>query len=544
MSFSGTVASDFMKLGKIPEDRKSSLVNFAAVDFETIKTSLVKYINAVYPEDFNNFYESELGIMLVELISYMGAVTSFKADALANECFIRTVKNRNNLAKLLQLVGVTLKGPGSASARAKLTWKDSVSPTHAQVSSITIPNTARTTTVTSPQDGAPVSYTLYKLDSNDAIENIKDNTDSLVLYGATDSDNGGTGELSSIYSKLALVEGAFAIEQGSFGGTEFIKSISLGQGPVIEKSVRVYLESVDAAAADATGAYLQVDKLFSASGATDKVFEVVYDADYNATVIFGDGALSRNPPQNGTYTITYRVGGGSRGNLVKEAINVIVTAQDGDANNTAWRLENMTVMAGGTNAETEREARRFGPYTFKSQDRLVTLEDYIAFGNRFYNSLGSTGKVTAITREGFSSANIIDLFVLEKATDIQLQKASPTYKKDLLNSIDEKKMLTDQVVVNDGLVRTLDLTITLRLDKEYKELEESIKRKVSTQILSFFAVDNMEFDKDFLKVELERKMFQLSEVRFATIDNIPDIVAVDHNEIIQLNNFSLDILYL
>jgi hypothetical protein len=229
---------------------------------------------------------------------------------------------------------------------------------------------------------------------------------------------------------------------------------------------------------------------------------------------------------------------------VKEAINVIVTAQDGDANNTSWRLENMTVMAGGTNAETEREARRFGPYTFKSQDRLVTLEDYIAFGNRFYNSLGSTGKVTAITREGFSSANIIDLFVLEKATDIQLQKASPTYKKDLLNSIDEKKMLTDQVVVNDGLVRTLDLTITLRLDKEYKELEESIKRKVSTQILSFFAVDNMEFDKDFLKVELERKMFQLSEVRFATIDNIPDIVAVDHNEIIQLNNFSLDILYL
>ena len=152
--------------------------------------------------------------------------------------------------------------------------------------------------------------------------------------------------------------------------------------------------------------------------------------------------------------------------------------------------------------------------------------------------------MTAITREGFSSANIIDLFVLEKATDIQLQKASPTYKKDLLNSIDEKKMLTDQVVVNDGLVRTLDLTITLRLDKEYKELEESIKRKVSTQILSFFAVDNMEFDKDFLKVELERKMFQLSEVRFATIDNIPDIVAVDHNEIIQLNNFSLDILYL
>ena len=105
-------------------------------------------------------------------------------------------------------------------------------------------------------------------------------------------------------------------------------------------------------------------------------------------------------------------------------------------------------------------------------------------------------------------------------------------------------MLTDHVVVNDGVVRTLDLTVSLRVDKEYKEIEETIKRQVSFQILSFFAVDNMDFGKDFLKVELERKVFQLSQIRFATIDNIPDVVAVDHNEIIQLNNFSLDIVYL
>jgi len=544
MSFSGTVDSDFMKVGKIPENNKSSLVNFAAVDFESIKSSLLDYINAVYPEDFNNFYESELGIMLVELVSYMGAITSFKADALANECFVGTVKNRINLAKLLQLVGISMKGPGSAAAKGRLKWAGTTNPTNAQVSSITIPNSSRTVTVTSPEDGAPTSYTLYKLDSNNVIENIKNNSDSLVLYGATDSDNGGTGELSSVYTGLALVEGAFVVEQGIFGGTELVKSITLGQGPVIEKSVRVFLESVDAAVGDATGPYLQVDKLFSASGATDKIFEVVYDGDYNATIIFGDGAGSQNPPQNGTYTVSYRVGGGVRGNLVKEAINVVLIAKDGDENNTQWRLENMTVMAGGTDAETAADAKRFGPYTFKSQDRLVTLEDYISFGNRFYSSVGSKGKVTAVTREGFSSANIIDLFVLEKATALQLQKASPTYKKDLLDSIEEKKMLTDLVVVNDGLVRTLDLTITLRIDKEYREIEESIKRKVSNQILAFFGVDNMEFDKDFLKVELERKIFQLSEVRFATIDNIPDVVAVDHNEIIQLNNFSLDILYL
>ena len=51
MSFSGTVESDFMKLVKFPENRKSQLVNYAATDFEEIKVSLLAYVNSVYPED-------------------------------------------------------------------------------------------------------------------------------------------------------------------------------------------------------------------------------------------------------------------------------------------------------------------------------------------------------------------------------------------------------------------------------------------------------------------------------------------------------------
>lgn len=535
MSFSGTVDSDFMKLREIPENRRPELINFAAADFESIRESLLAYITAVYPEDFNNFYSSELGMMLVELISYMGAVTSFKADALANECYISTVKNRENLRKMLSLVGVSLKGPGSASAKGQITWASPTGPAAGDVASITIENAERIVSVASPLDGAPVTYTLYKLGSNNAIENIQNNSDSLVLSGSEAANSA-----SSIYSNLALVEGTLVRETGSFGPTQQIKSISLAEGPVIEKSVRVFVEANDAAATDATGPYLQVDSLFSASGAADRIFQVVYGSNANATVVFGDGSHSQNPPQNATYAVTYRVGGGDRGNLVRGAINSSLK----DSNGNQWRLENLTDMTGGMDAETAAHVKRFGPYTFKTQDRLVTLEDYIAFGNRFYSSLGSTGKVTAVTREGFSSANIIDLFVLEKATSMQVQKASPTFKKDLLDDIHAKKMLTDHIVVNDGVVRTLDLTITLKVDKEYKEIEESIKRKVAIQVMSFFGVDNMNFGKDFLKVELERKIFQMAEVRFAMIDNIPDIVSVDHNEIIQLNNFSLNIVYL
>ena len=539
MSFSGTVDSDFMKLITFPENRKAQEVNYAATDFEEIKASLVSYINAVYPEDYSNFSESDLGIMLLELVAYMGTVLSFKADALANESYIRTVKNRNNLNKLLELIGVRLKGPSSASARGRFTFKDGA-PTAEQVYQFSFDNINRTFTVESPEDGGLVSYTLYQLDSNDAIKDIQNATDSLV-FDSAETDNAAAGvNPSSVYSNMAIVEGSYVVETGQFDSTEQIKSIVLTQSPVIEKSARVFVNSTIDSDAAATGTYLEVDKLFSASGATDKIFETSLDILGNTVLLFGDGILSQNPPQTATYTVTYRAGGGTRGNLLQDSLNVLLTDHRGNK----WRLENTTPMTGGTNAETAAQAKRYAPYTFKTQDRLVTLEDYIAFCNRFISNNSAKGIATAVAREAFSSANIIDVYILEKATDIYFQKASPSFKKSLLEAIETKRMITDKVVINDGLIRTLDLVISLKLDREYKEIESEIKVTAAATVMQFFNVDNLQFGEEFVKVELERKLFQIPQIRFSTVENIGDRVVVDFNEIIQLNNFSFDIVYL
>jgi hypothetical protein len=537
MSFSGTVESDFLKFAPIPEDQKSSYINFAATDFEDIKSSLLSYILSVYPEDYDNISESELGIMLLELVAYMGSVLSYKADALANESFITTVKSRNNMQKLLELIGVRMKGPSSSSARGRLSFgaEGTSTPNPAIDLPFILTPANRSFTVTSPEDGAPLSFTIYKLDSNDVIENIQ-NADDSIQFKGSESDT----VASSVFTNMALVEGSLVKETGTFGSIGSIKLINLTDSPVIEKSVNVFVTDTNSANADVTGAYTEVNRLFSASGPTARIFEVIYDDDFAATVVFGDGSLGVNPPAGASYTVSYRVGGGSRGNLVEEAVNVQIT----DNNSKPWRLENKTAFTGGTNAESMAQARRYAPYTFKSQDRLVTLEDYQAFGSTFISSQGAKGKSIAVTRDAYSSANIIDMYILEKATELQMQKASPTFKNDLLTQIDNKKMLTDQVVVNDGLIRTLDLVITLTIEREFKPLEAEIKRLATDQVMSFFAVDNMDFGKSFSKVELERKLFQIPQIRFAEIENLHRDIKVDFNEIIQLNNISFDLSYL
>ena len=71
MNFSGTIASDFMKLAKVPITKRPSLINFAATDFLTLRNSLIDYAKVVYPRDYKYFVESDLGMMFLELVAYL-----------------------------------------------------------------------------------------------------------------------------------------------------------------------------------------------------------------------------------------------------------------------------------------------------------------------------------------------------------------------------------------------------------------------------------------------------------------------------------------
>lgn len=104
-------------------------------------------------------------------------------------------------------------------------------------------------------------------------------------------------------------------------------------------------------------------------------------------------------------------------------------------------------------------------------------------------------------------------------------------------------MLTDEVVIVDGLIRTLDLAVTINLEKELRSKEEVIKARVRDTILDYFSVDNNDFNKPLIVSELNRTIFSVDEVRYSSIDNITDNIIIDFNEIIQLNNLNITVKY-
>jgi hypothetical protein len=102
-------------------------------------------------------------------------------------------------------------------------------------------------------------------------------------------------------------------------------------------------------------------------------------------------------------------------------------------------------------------------------------------------------------------------------------------------------MATDDVVIVDGLIRTLDLVTTIRIDREERKNQEQIINQVRGEILNFMNVDNMEFGETLVIADLNRAIFEVPQVRYSTIDNVSDDIHVDFNEIIQLNNLTINV---
>lgn len=530
-AFDGSIESDFLNLGKLSLEAKESLINYSAADFTEFRSSLITYLRAVYPDDYNNFVDSDLGIMLVEMFAYLASVLSLKADLLANESYISSVQDPQNLRKLLQLIGMSLKGPISSKASCTLTLSDTNKLTGAQT--LTIANASRTFSVDSNRDTGTLSYTLYPVNPTTGAIDLVNSGEAIVLDKDDSINAAGT-----IFSNLILLEGLLRTKSGSFSTTDTIHTIKVDTPSVVEGSIYVKV---------GTDVYNEIENLFLADS-DDLVFSKVYLDDYSVSIIFGDNVRGKSPSPGTTYEVFYRTGGGTRGNVSPGAINVSIPSQHSSLAAITADVTNPTKATGGRNSESTSHAKKWAPQFFKTQYRAVTGEDYTAFANNFTSTVGQSGKAIAALRNSGAGSNMIDIYVVSFADEVegvqaQLDRAPITYKNELLTYLGNYKMLTDEVTIVDGLIRTLDIKATIFIDKTYIPFEEDIKRTAATTILNFFDLSKREFGERLRIDELNRELFTIPEIRFSRLNNLNDDIKLNFNEILQLNNIELNVEY-
>ena len=520
--FDGTIESDFLKLGQVPDDRKSNLIDYNINGFDQYRTALQNYLKSVYPLDYNNFAASDLGQMLVEMFAYMSSVLALRADMTANEMYIDTVKNEDNLKRLLELIGVSMKGPTASKATGLLTYPSPTPP----VFPVVINKNDRSIQVINQRSNTRLSYTITKQLADGTLDLF---SEALSLDAA--DFNG------QVASSLFLLEGEFNTAQGTFrGGVKTRQTFEITNGPVIEGSIG--LSSTEGGAGDSGGTlYNEISNLFLASGGGTPVFEKTYTGGFGCILTFGDGVRGRLPSPGASFVVTYRTGGGSNGNIAQGTLDTTLRCFNGGTDPIDATIRNTTKGSGGNPPESVAHAKRYAPYFFRTQYRAVTGEDYNVLANSFVGTGGTTAKAMASLRTNGAAANIIDLFVLSKASETQLERASVAMKKELLDYFQNYKMLTDDIVISDGVVRTLDIVATLFIDKSNKRFIDSIQQKAADKLLEFFNVDNLAFGQKVSMADVNNFMLTVPEIRFFKVDNLPDDIFVNFNEIVQLNNF-------
>jgi predicted phage baseplate assembly protein len=103
---------------------------------------------------------------------------------------------------------------------------------------------------------------------------------------------------------------------------------------------------------------------------------VEIERDNSAFLRFGDGQYGAAPDPGLVFTATYRIGNGAAGNIGRDSLGHIVLSKNQTFNAQILQVRNPLPAAGGIDPESMEHIRQQAPYSFQTQLRAVTEDDY------------------------------------------------------------------------------------------------------------------------------------------------------------------------
>ena len=500
-----------------------SNLNYTNQDFWSMKSRLVQFINerfgengTVLPNTFYDFVESSIAIMLIENWAFLADTLSFKMDQIVNELFIDTVTEVENAFRLCKLVGFQPQPP----IASRSMWVGTIS-NNLSVD-LEIPTPLAINVVS---NNKPITIELFAADAN----NIPIFNQNIVIPAGAISNQ-----------TIVGLEG-FTRNDIIKGTGETNQTIKLAYGPVIYNSIRVDVDGVT---------WNQVDSFTDSQPRRE--YRIEFDSSYSGYVVFGNNRAGMIPAAGSKVVITYRQGGGTIGNIVTGFVQTQTQVSvPGFGFSVPVSLRNYTKGQYGYDGDGIEEIRRKLPTFLRTQDRAVSANDYKTLADQFATAYhGQIGKSIATLRNHGCAGNIIDLFVLAKNGDNDLEQASSELKVDLNETLNAKKMMTDYICIKDGNVISVDVNLDITMDKFYRKFELETKKNITQRINNYFSLNNWEYGqslKDTDIVKLLSDLKEIKELEIALVTNNPNnsgtTVATKYYEIIRTDNVTISFMY-
>ena len=89
-------------------------IRYLSKDFSDLKTSLIEYAKAYYPNTYNDFSTSSPGSMFIDMAAYVGDIMSFYLDNQIQENFLQYAKQKDNIMTMAYMLGYRPKVTSAA----------------------------------------------------------------------------------------------------------------------------------------------------------------------------------------------------------------------------------------------------------------------------------------------------------------------------------------------------------------------------------------------------------------------------------------------
>ena len=89
-------------------------IKYTSREFDSIRNDLIDYVKRYYPDTYRDFNEASFGSLMIDTVAYVGDILSFYLDYQANENFLHTAVEYDNILKLGRQLGYKFKTAPSA----------------------------------------------------------------------------------------------------------------------------------------------------------------------------------------------------------------------------------------------------------------------------------------------------------------------------------------------------------------------------------------------------------------------------------------------
>jgi phage-related baseplate assembly protein len=519
--------------------QKKTPIKYTSRDFDTIRQDLIEHAKRFYPNEWKDFSKSTINSLLIDSVSYVGDVLSFYLDYQANESFLDTAIEFNNVRKHARALGYKYAGAPSTFGTLSLFCLIPANSDGTAPDFDYMPILQKGATFTS-SSGA--NYILTEdvnfgdLSNEIVAARFDDSTGATTFFAVKAYGQISSGQFSR--ATVDLTDSSFErFRRVRVGGDNVVEIISvvdsdgnkyyevdnLSQEVVFEETtntsatsdgVRSILKPYSASRRfvmeqDDTGTYLQFgfgsedsdeDELVDPAKVAIQMHGKSYVSNlrFDPSKLIGTTKLGISP--SGTkLTIILKTNDANTANSSANTVTNVLNARfkfpdeiSTDQNKrgsviTSLEITNEEPILGATEQITTEELKQRAKGYYSTQSRAVTRQDYESMIYNMPNKFGIIKRVGVVNDPSATNRRTA-IYVISEDQSGKLVVPSTSLKQNMKNWISQYKSMNDVVDIYDAKIVNFGIDYRVVLDTRFKDINvvgrcnEAIRNYFSNQL--------------------------------------------------------------